>query len=166
MAVLLTPYVVDTLHISTSWIGVIQSGDTAGNILGGALLAVAARRLRPRTLISTAMIVLAVLIASIAWVTTVAGLLAVYFVFGLLTVAVQTGIGALVQTEVDNALMGRFMGLMSIVPNTVSVIAMAFSGTAGALLGVRNVFVISGAVLAAGALVARREFRRAVPATR
>ncbi|SDM58352.1 hypothetical protein SAMN05421869_14826 [Nonomuraea jiangxiensis] len=100
------------------------------------------------------MAALGVLIACIAVTTTVAGLLAVYFVFGLLTVAVQTGIGALTQSEVDNALMGRFVGLMSIVPNTVSVLSLAFSGAVGAALGARTMFVISGAILACGTAVA------------
>jgi MFS family permease len=49
MAVLLAPYVVDTLRISTGWIGLIQAGDTAGNIAGGVLVTLAARRLRPAT---------------------------------------------------------------------------------------------------------------------
>lgn len=163
MAVLLTPYVVDTLHIPTGWIGLIQSGDTAGNILGGLLVAVAARRVQPRALIGVGMFGLAALIASLAWTTTVVGLVLCYFVFGLLTVTVQTGIGALVQTEVDNALMGRFMGLMSIVPSVVSVLAMAFAGTAGAALGVRTVFVVSAVVLAAATALAARQLHRAAP---
>ncbi|GLY82805.1 MFS transporter [Actinoallomurus iriomotensis] len=161
MAVLLTPYVVDTLHISTGWVGLIQSGDTAGNILGGVLIALLARRVRPRALIIFGMSALAALIASLAWTTTVVGLLAAYLVFGLLTVAIQTGIGALTQTEVDNALMGRFIGLMSIVPSTVSVLAMTFSGLAGAALGIQNIFLISGAVLATATVLSWRSFRRA-----
>ncbi|QWF82337.1 MFS transporter [Amycolatopsis sp. CA-230715] len=161
MAVLLTPYVVDTLHISTSWIGPVQAGDTVGTILGGAVLAVLAKRGKPRALILTGMAVLAVLLATIAVATTVVELLAVYFVFGLLTVAVQTGIGALTQTSVDNALMGRFIGLMSIVPGLVSVLSMAFAGTAGAAFGVRTIFVTSGVILAATTFLSWRQFRGA-----
>jgi len=161
MAVLLTPYVVDTLHISASWIGPIQAGDTAGNILGGTLVALAARRVRAPSLATGGMVALAALIASIAWATTVPALMAAYFVFGLLTVAVQTGIGTLTQTQVDNALMGRFIGLMSIVPSTVSVLAMAFSGTLGAVLGVRNILLVCGAVLFTGTVLARRQLARA-----
>ncbi|MFB9838624.1 MFS transporter [Actinoallomurus acaciae] len=161
MAVLLTPYVVDTLHISTGWVGLIQSGDTAGNILGGVLITLVARRVRPRALIICGMSALAVLIASFAWTTTVAGLLAAYSVFGLLTVVIQTGIGAVTQTEVDNALMGRFIGLMSVVPGIVSVLAMSFSGLAGAALGIRNIFLVSGAVLATTTALAWRAFHRA-----
>lgn len=163
MAVLVTPYVVDTLHVSAGWLGPIQAGDTAGNVVGGVLVALAARRLRPRGLVTVGMLALAVLVAAIAVATTVPALIVAYFVFGLLTVSIQTGIGALTQTEVDNALMGRFMGLMSIVPSTVSVAAMAFAGGLGAVVGVRNVFLLSGLVLAAGTVPAWREFRRAAP---
>jgi hypothetical protein len=161
MAVLLTPYVVDTLHISTGWVGLIQSGDTAGNILGGVFITLLARCVRPRALIIFGMSALAALIASLAWTTTAAGLLAAYLVFGLLTVAIQTGIGALTQTEVDNALMGRFIGLMSIVPSVVSVLAMTFSGLAGVALGIQNIFLISGAVLATATVLSWHSFRRA-----
>ncbi|HEX3781549.1 MAG TPA: MFS transporter [Pseudonocardiaceae bacterium] len=160
MAVLLAPYVVDTLHISTGWIGLIQAGDTAGNLVGGALIVLAANRVTPQALIITGMITLAALIAAIGLATTVATLLVVYFVFGLLTVAIQTGIGALTQTEVDNTMMGRFIGLMSITPSTVSVLAMAFCGSLGAVLGIRNVFVISGVVLAVCTILAVRQFHR------
>ncbi|TQS27173.1 MFS transporter [Microbispora sp. KK1-11] len=159
MAVMLTPYVVDTLHITVGWLGPIQAGDTVGTIIGGALLALVARRVRPRGLVLAGMVALGALIASIAVTTTVAGLMAVYFVFGLLTVTVQTGIGALTQSEVDNALMGRFIGLMSIVPNAVSVLSLAFSGAVGAALGVRTMFVVSGAVLAGGTAVAWYQLR-------
>jgi hypothetical protein len=62
IAVLFTPYVVDTLHISTGWIGPTQAGDTAGNILG----ALAATRVTPRALTTTGMLMLAVLIAALA----------------------------------------------------------------------------------------------------
>jgi MFS transporter len=161
MAVLLTPYVVDGLHLSAGWIGVIQAGDTVGNIVGGTIVAVAAKRIRPRVLITVGMTALAVLIAGIGWTSTVAGLLVAYFVFGLLTVAIQAGIGALVQTEVDNALMGRFIGLMSIIPSTVSVVAMAYAGTAGAAIGLRNVFLLTGGILAVSTAATWRQFRRA-----
>ena len=161
MAVLLTPYVVDTLHISVGWIGLIQAGDTAGNIVGGILVALAATRIKPRVLIIVGMMALAALIAALALATTVATLLVAYFAFGLLTVSVQTGIGALTQTEVDNSLMGRFIGLMSIVPSTVSVLAMTFSGALGTALGVQTIFVISGTILAISTSLAWYHFHRA-----
>lgn len=46
-------------------------------------------------------------------------------VFGLLTVAVRTGIGLLSQSAVANALMDRLVSLMSITPSAVSVLARA-----------------------------------------
>lgn len=163
MAVLLAPYVVDTLHISAGWIGVIQSGDTAGNILGGVVLTVAAGRLRPRALTVTGMLLLAGVIASLAWATTVPALVGGYFMFGLITVMIQTGMGALAQSEVDNALMGRFTGLMAVIPGTVSVLGVAFGGALGAALGVRPVFAISGAVLAISTVLAWHQFRAPTP---
>jgi MFS family permease len=162
MAVLLTPYVVDTLHISTGWIGVIQAGDTAGNIVGGAVAAATARHLNPRTLILTGTAMLAAVITSLTWTTTVTTLFAAYVVFGLLTVMIQTGIGALTQTEVESALIGRFIGLMSIVPGAVSVLAMTVVGSLGAAVGIRTVFLISGGILALGAIAAWHQFHRAV----
>jgi MFS family permease len=161
MTVLLAPYVVDTLHISTGWIGVIQSGDTAGNLLGGVLVLVLAKRVNPRLMIITGMVLLAALIAALPLAATVVALVIAYLVFGLLTVSIQTGIGGLIQTEVDNALMGRFMGLMSIIPSAVSIFGMAFSGSLGALLGIETIFVICGTVLAAGTGLAWLQFRRA-----
>lgn len=154
MAVLLAPYVVDTLHISTGWIGVIQGGDTVGNIAGGVLVALAARRVRPPVLVVAGMFALAAVVAGLAAATTVVALTLAHVVFGFLTVSVQTGIGALTQTEVDNRLMGRFVGLMSIVPGVVSVLAMTFAGALGGVVGVRTVFVVSGAVLAVSSIVA------------
>jgi predicted MFS family arabinose efflux permease len=151
MAVLLAPYVMDTLHLSTGWIGLIQAGDTAGNIAGGVLVTLAARRLRPATLVGLGMLLLGPLIAALALASTVPALFAGYLLFGLLTVAIQAGVGALIQTTVDNTLMGRFIGLLSIVPSTASVLAMAFAATAGAMLGVRTVLVLSGTLLTASA---------------
>jgi hypothetical protein len=63
------------------------------------------------------------------------------------------------QAEVDNALMGRFFGLMSIVPSVVSVLAMAFAGTAGAAFGVRTVLVVCGIVLAVSTVATQRQLR-------
>jgi predicted MFS family arabinose efflux permease len=157
MAVLLTPYLVDTLHLSTGWLGLIQAGDTAGNIAGGLLVALAATRLTPRTLVTAGTLLLAALITSLAWATTVPALLVAYLAFGLLTVAIQTGIAALTQNAVDNSLMGRFTGLMSIIPGAVSVLAMAFAGTLGSTLGVPATFVLSGAILATSTALAWRQ---------
>jgi MFS family permease len=159
MAVLLAPYVLDTLGISAAWIGPILAGDTVGNIAGGVLVALFARRIAPRKLVIVGMSALAAVIASTALAGTVPALMVVHLLFGLLTVSIQTGIGAVIQTEVDNALMGRFTGLMSIVPSTVSVLAVALTGSVGAVLGVRTVLVLSGAVLAVGAGFAWHRFR-------
>jgi Transmembrane secretion effector len=59
MAVLLAPYVLDTLHISAAWIGPILAGDTVGNIAGGVLVAQLARRIAPRRLVLGGMSALA-----------------------------------------------------------------------------------------------------------
>jgi hypothetical protein len=106
------------------------------------------------------MLGLSVLLAALTLTRTVAGLVVVSVTFGLLTVALQTGIGALSQIAVDNALMGRFVGLMAVVPGIVSVVAMTFAGTAGAAFGVRAVFLAGGAVLAVTTASAWRGLRR------
>jgi hypothetical protein len=46
-------------------------------------------------------------------------------------------------------------------PSTVSVLVMAFCSTLGAVLGTRNIFLISSALLAVGATLAWRQFQRA-----
>jgi MFS family permease len=156
MAVLITPYAINVLHIHTVWLGVIQSGDTVGNIVGAVIIAILATRLRPPTAVTTGMILLAAVVASVSLASNVPELVAIFFAFGLVTVALQASMGALTQTTVDNAFVGRFMGLMGTIPATSSVLSIALAGSLASLIGVRTVLVGLAVVLTLASLLASR----------
>jgi MFS family permease len=145
--VLMIPFISNILHVPTAWIGIIQSGDTLGNIIGGIVLSIIAAHLRPTRLLMGSIFLLGVLIAAIGFVFHPALLILLLFLIGILFVCLQTAVGTIMQQVISNEMMGRISSMLEILPAVANIISMAFAGALGALVGIRQVFVLVGTLL-------------------
>jgi MFS family permease len=90
----------------------------------------------------------------------------ILFMLGLLATPLNAGIATLVQTAVSNEILGRVSSALNAVIQTASLISMFFAGALAALVGVRNVFLISGIIVTLSGVVAVRIFKGQLPASR
>lgn len=157
--VLLVPFVVGTLQVSESWFGALEASQVAAMVMAGALVTVLAKALRPSTMVVLGLGGAGVVVAGMAAATSVWHLMALLFLVGWFVAPAQAGISTIFQTEAPPELLGRAAASLSTAVTAASVTSMALAGAAAALIGVRGVFVVGGALTALAALLAAFLFR-------
>jgi MFS transporter, DHA3 family, macrolide efflux protein len=157
--VLTVPMLIDDLQVSEVYLGMIEAAQVIGMIAAGALVAVVAMRLKASHLVSLGLIGAGLAIALVAVVTNAWQMTGVAVLVGLAITPAQSGVSTLSQTLVEDRMRGRVGGALNAVISGATIASMAFAGIAAGLFGVRNVFVISGAIAAAGGVAAWFLFR-------
>jgi DHA1 family multidrug resistance protein-like MFS transporter len=125
-------------------------------VLAGALIAIAAKRIRPGSLLVIGLIALSLVVAAMSLAQSVWHLVGLLFAVGWFVTPTQAAISTIIQTEVPSEALGRVSSTFGTVSTTASVASMALSGVAAAFLGIRSVFVLAGAItlVAAGLSIA------------
>ncbi len=159
--VLFVPLLVNDLGVSPAWFGAIDLAQTAGMILAAALLAARLSGIAPSRIVSVAMAGLALFVALLAGVSQVWQIVVLLFGVGLIVTPLQASVTTLIQTETTPDVRGRVAALTNSSVTAASILSMAFAGAAGAVVGVRNVFLLCALVIAIGAGIAIVLFRRA-----
>jgi sugar phosphate permease len=156
--VLLVPFVIDDLRVSEAWFGPLEGAQVIAMVLAGALMAVLAQRLRPSSIVSVGLVGIGLVVAALVLVTEPWHMLVVLFAAGWFVTPVQASATTLLQAEVAGEVLGRVGSLFSTAVTTASVASMALAGAAAALLGVRGVFVLAGAIAVLAGLIAAALF--------
>lgn len=150
---LMIPLIINDMKLPTTWFGVIEFAQTAGMILSGGLVAVLASKLKPTTLVSTALALLGIVIGSIAIAGNLIVLGVIIFAAGLLVTPIQAGTSTIMQTSVDNKARGRVGAALNSVMSISQIVSMGLAGTFAELVGVRNVFLGGGVLTLIAGLV-------------
>jgi sugar phosphate permease len=127
-------------------------------ILSGALVTVLAAKFKPTNLVSGGLFLSGLFILPLAFVNHIWQLFPLLFAMGLLATPLNAGVSTLVQTAVSDEHLGRIGSALNAVIQTASLVSMFFAGTLAALVGVRNVFLISGIIVVLSGIVAARIF--------
>jgi MFS family permease len=151
--VLYTPYIINILKVPVTWLGAVSVSETAAMVLSGVLVMGFAAKIKPANVISSCLLALGILVSLNAVVPNVWFFIAINFVIGLVVAPLEASFGTLLQGAIANEYMGRVGSGFNIVMNSASLISMAFSGVLASLIGVRNVFAVSGGVVAIAAVI-------------
>jgi MFS family permease len=151
--VLFVPFVVRELQVGPVWLGPVELAQSASMILASGMITVLARRFAPNAIVSIGMAGLAVIIALAAGVTEVWQLLVLMFAIGWFLTPLQASVITILQTSTPDGERGRVMSVLQAGMSGASVLSMGFAGIAGDAFGVRNVFLIAGAIAAVGCVV-------------
>jgi len=147
MQVLMVPFLTNILHSSIKWLGLVQGGDTLGNIIAAVILIGIGTRVSPKILFVTSIFILGAVIIGMGLASNIPFLFFVMFILGLISVAFQTSIGTIMQKTVSNDVMGRVLALFEMVPGVASVVSLALVGVLGATLGIRQTFFLAGGLM-------------------
>jgi MFS family permease len=126
-------------------------------------VAVLAARFKPTNLISGGLIGIGAGVAFLALIQNVWHLFAVLFVIGLMSTPLNTAMATLIQLVVKNEVMGRVSAALGAIIQVASLVSMFAAGTLAAMIGVRNVFVVSGLLAIMAGLLAAVVFRGFTP---
>ena len=145
--VLLIPLIVNDLQFPVTWFGIIEFVQTAAMVVGGTMAALLASRFKPTSIISSALVVVGIAIACISVVGSMWHLVPILIAVGLAVTPMQACFATFMQTSVADNLRGRVGGALNTVISTASLVSMALAGVAAELIGVRNVFIVGGAIV-------------------
>ena len=152
--VLIVPFLVNHLQISTEALGVTEAAQVIGMVLGSGLVAALAARLKVTQIIVGGILGLGLLVAVFGAVRSVWMALAVLFFVGLCLTPVQSAAATVMQANVPDEKLGRAGSALNTVITLMSVVSMASAGLLGDALGIRQVFFLSGGVTACAGLLA------------
>ncbi len=152
--VLLTPLLINDLKATPTWFAPIELANVIGTIVTGALFAAAASKAEPKVFLPLGLLALATDTLLFALVQSPLAIAAVMFLMGVSVSPINIGIATMMQRIVPNEMMGRFGASANMVIEMATLASMAFAGVLAASIGIRNVFVVSAAIVAAAAALA------------
>lgn len=157
--VLIVPFVLNDLGAGETWFAGLNAAQTAAMILSGAAVTALATKLQPTSMVTLALIATGALVAAVALVPNVWWLLGLLFLIGLCVTPLQASIATIVQTAVENNVRGRVGAALSTLISSMNLLSMGLAGGLGALVGVRNVFVLAGGLAIVAGLAGGLVFR-------
>lgn len=155
---LAVPFVVGDLGLAETWFGLIEAAQTVGLVIAGSSLALLARRLGLQRIVSIALAVVGVLVATLSLVDGAPALVLVFFVIGLAVAPLTGSVATLLQRETPPAMLGRVSASLNATVTGASVGSMAIAATLATVLGIRGVFVASGIVCLVAAVTSAALF--------
>ncbi|HEY7564927.1 MAG TPA: MFS transporter [Acidimicrobiia bacterium] len=161
--VLLVPFIIEDLAVPETWFGALEAAQVTSMVLAGAVVALAARRIRAGLLLPLGLVGIGMVVATMSLATGIWHMIALLFAVGWFVTPTQAAVSTLIQSEVPQDSLGRVSSSLGTVTTTASVVSMALAGVTAELLGVRTVFVIAGGItLLAAALsyLAQRTTKR------
>jgi MFS family permease len=159
--VLFLPLIVDVLDVSPVWLGAVDIAQSASMILAAGIVAVLAARLRPTTIISVGIVAAGILVGLCGAVTEVWQVLVLLFAIGWFITPLQASIVTIMQTGVPDAARGRVMSTLQASMSGASIASMALAGIFGDVIGIREVFFASAAIVVGGGIVSALLYRGA-----
>lgn len=146
--VLGVPFIIGELGISEAYFGLVEGAQVAGMVIAGSLVAVLAARLKASTLVSVGLVGVGGAVGALASSSEIWQLGIVLFGVGLFITPTQAGVSTLSQTLIEDRMRGRVGGALSALISGANVLSMGVAGVAAAAIGIRNVFLLSGAIAA------------------
>ncbi len=151
--VLVIPFLTYDLKLAPAWIGLVEAFEGIGMVIGSGIVAAFSKKIKARYFMLAGTIWMGIFLALASNARQL--MVTIYIVLGtgICLTAAQASASTLVQRLVPDQKRGRVYGALNVVYSITSIVSMATAGILGDVLGVRNVFLLSGLVLVTAGLV-------------
>lgn len=163
--IMLTPLIVDVLHLRPAWFGAIEGAQSSSAILVALAVGVFGRSLDPKQVVVIGMIATGIIIGVIGLAVNIWTLLITMFLAGITITPIGSGYSTLLQTHAPKAMIGRVAAALNTCIQTFRVASMAVAGILGDAIGVRPVFWVAGIVCVVAGMLASVLFRGTTDST-
>lgn len=151
--VLWVPFLQRIFEVGPKGIGMVDSAQGLGMVVGGVLLGFFTARFSKRSLISWSVMLIGVSIGGMGFSPAFGYLLAFSVVLGVALVPAQSALMTIMQLAVPDLKRGRVSGAMNALTTFASLVSMAAAAALSEWTGLRPMYVIAGLiVIAAGVL--------------
>ena len=138
------PYLQRTFGVGAAGLGIVDSSQGVGMVIGGVLLGFIASKLSKKSMTSVGMIVVGLAVAAMGLAPAFSFIIAMGFVLGLGIVPAQSGVTTMMQMAVPDLKRGRVGSSLNAFSTAASLISMAFAALLGDWIGLRTVYLICG----------------------
>jgi MFS family permease len=152
------PFMIRDLGISPVWAGPVEGAQTASMVLAAAIVAPLGRRLGAPGVVVLGLAGAAVVVALLSTVWDVWSLIAVVFAVGWFITPLQAATATIIQSATGDELRGRVISVFQTSMSTTTIVSTALAGIFADQVGIRNVFLIGGAIAGLGAVSAATLF--------
>jgi len=146
VTVLGVKYLDEDLGVGATGLGLLNSIQGIGMVVGGVLVGNLASHLQSHQIASVGMMILGLAIISFAVAPTFAIVLVAAFIIGFCMVSARATLATMTQALVPDEKRGRVEGAMSTVTMVATMVSMGVAGLLGDPLGVRTVFFLAGLI--------------------
>lgn len=160
---LFVPFMMNVMRVGPTQLGLADSAQGLGMILGGALAAAVATRIAPNVSISGTLILASLSIIGIALSPSYVVVLLLLGLLGLVVTPINAVIPALMQKVVPLERMGRVGGAMNTSQSVATLVSMGAAGALADVVGTQVIFVAAGLIGIAGGIVAIAAIRDEEP---
>ncbi len=151
--VLFVPFLRHVFNAPPEALGVVQTAQGVGMLIGGLVMGGLGKRLSPLVVSMAAMALLAGSVVALGLAPAYAVVLLTMPLAGLSVAPLNASLQTLLQRGVPGPMLGRAGAVMDMAISLTNVISMGAAGWLGDALGVRQTFVLGGVLLMVGGLV-------------
>jgi DHA3 family macrolide efflux protein-like MFS transporter len=150
--VLFVPFLRHTFNASAEALGVVETAQGVGMLLGGLAIGVLGKRLRPFMVATLAMLLLGLAAGSLGLIPSYSYILFLMPVAGFTLPPLNASLSTMIQRGVPGEILGRAGSVMDMATSVSNLFSMGIAGWLGDLIGLRETFVVSGIMLILGGL--------------
>jgi len=147
------PYLQRTFGVGAEGLGIVDSAQGGGMLLGAVLLGFLSARLPKRVLIAWSIVLIGLFFAGIGMAPTFGLIVAINFSIGVMLVPAQSGLMAMMQLAVPNLKRGRVSSTLNALTTAAGLLSMAAAASLADQIGPRPIYIICGLIIATGGLV-------------
>ncbi len=146
ITVLWVPYLQRTFSVGPEGLGIVDSAQGLGMIIGGVLLGFLVARLSKVALAGWGIAIIGLLLALMGLAPTFLLVIGISFVIGLALVPVLSVLTTMMQLAVPDLKRGRVSSVLNALVTVATLLSMAAASGFGEMIGLRTVYVICGLI--------------------
>jgi MFS transporter, DHA3 family, macrolide efflux protein len=150
--VLWIPYLRTTFLVGPEGIGIVDSAQGLGMVVGGLALGAISMLFKKATIVGAGVMVVGVGFAAMGLAPSFIVLVGLNILVGMAMIPAQSVLYTLMQTAVPDNKRGRVSGGMNAITTAASLVSMAAASLLGDVIGFRIIFVVCGLITFAGGL--------------
>jgi len=150
MQVIWVPFFQNYFGVGPEGLGIVDSAQGFGMAVGAIAIGFLAARLKRKTIIGVGITAIGGLVALMGLSPVFVLVLGLSFVLGLFLSPVQAALSTVIQLAVPDDKMGRVNSAIGTASSMAMLISMAVVGMIGDVVGLRLIYVVSGAIIALG----------------
>jgi MFS transporter, DHA3 family, macrolide efflux protein len=147
------PYLQRTFGVGATGLGIVDSSQGIGMVIGGLLLGFIASKFSKKAMVAVGAIVIGIAIGAMGLAPTFSFIIVMGFIVGLGIVPANSGMATMMQMAVPDLKRGRVGSSLNAFSTAASLISMAFAALMGDLIGLRTVYVVFGAFIGLSGLL-------------